>query len=621
MIYDFPALYKDELLYSILGRYHLTDGNRNTKILFKQLFGKSTVTPVIDIPCNIEKFSNCIPENLGYSSNEIIKNYTLFPLYSPFMDIGKRQECIDIIKFKDGKGIKHKIGIIAGSICKKKNIYYCPECVKFEITNYGETFIHRLHQVQGVHICEKHCCKLKEYKNVLKSKASFNYIDIRKIDDSPEYISDRKVYLKLLKISQEVKYLLENDLSLHLDQNTIRQRYYNILFEKGYITANNNVKQSKLMDDFINYYGDDFLVNVGSPISISNESNWLKVMLRKPKQKIHPIRHILFIDFLVGSIEQFIMYTNKKNVYLCLNRWCNHYKDNNMTKFKITADYKTRELVATVKCENCGFIYSRKVNKDMNKVGRIKNFGPVWCNKLAEVLRSNMSLRAMSREMGCDCKTIVKYAEKLRYSNLTCSDMNIGNEKNDNTNEMNFGERNNYRNSIIKFMEKNPCMTISSIRLNRYKEFAWLYKNDRDWLHDNLPEPRRNRHKEYNKVDWEKRDNILLMLLKNDYNSIKRSQETVRITKTLLGRRVGKLSYIEKKLDKLPLCKEYLESVQETVEEYQIRRVYSVCSDLINRNESIVGWKVRKLAGLKNNISEIVKQKIERAIANYVDIS
>jgi len=621
MIYNFPCIYKDELLYSVLGRCHLTDGNKNTKIILEQLFNKSTIIPVIDIPCNIEKLCSNIPEELGYSSDTIIMNCTLFSLYSPFMGKERRRECIDTIKFEDGRGIKHRIGIIAGSICRKKSIYYCPECVRFEIEHCDEAFIHRLHQVQGVYICEKHLCKLKEYKQVPLNRLQFNYIDVDKIDIKSEFIVDSNpMHRKLLKITEEVKYILENDLSTCLDQTIIYQRYYKILFEREYLTGKNSVKKLKLINDFTDYYGKNFLIYLDSEIDVSNESNWLNSILSKSKRAIHPIRHILLIDFLTGSIEQFIKYKEEQKIYPCMNRWCNCYKDDRMTKIIITSDYKSRELVATVKCEECGFTYSRKVKKDIYEIGRIKDFGIVWFNKLIEVVKTSMSLRAMAREMGCDCKTVVKYAEKLGYGHLICSNMNVDIGKEKSVAKPKFDEAENYKRGIIMFMEENPCATITTIKNNKYKEYMWLYRNDLEWLKHNLPEPLKKSNKGVNRIDWGKRDSLLLLLLMKEYNSIKNNKESVRITKTLLARRTGILSYVEKKLDKLPLCKMYLENAQETVEQYQIRRVDSICFELYSKNENIIDWKIKRLAGLRNNISDIVKERIENNIIKYTKI-
>src|SRR5665647_262712 len=67
----------------------------------------------------------------------------------------------------------------------------------------------------------------------------------------------------------------------------------------------------------------------------------------------------------------------------------------------------------TFKC-GCGFIYSRKMNNSEFKVGRIKQFGPIWENKLQGlVLEEKYTVTAIAREMRCDYKTVVKYSSKL----------------------------------------------------------------------------------------------------------------------------------------------------------------------------------------------------------------
>lgn len=117
--------------------------------------------------------------------------------------------------------------------------------------------------------------------------------------------------------------------------------------------------------------------------------------------------------------------------------------------------------------------------QDVASIGRIKDFGVIWFNKLIEVLKTNMSLRSMAGEMGCDSKTIVKYSEKLGYGHLIRSNMNIHIRKVDSIeHKTKFSRAENYRGSIIMFMEETPDATISSIRHNRGKEFIWLYKNE-----------------------------------------------------------------------------------------------------------------------------------------------
>lgn len=254
----------------------------------------------------------------------------------------------------------------------------------------------------------------------------------------------------------------------------------------------------------------------------------------------------------------------------------------------------------TVICNECGFIYSRKKSADLYKIGTIKDFGYVWSDRLKNILvcNQNNSLRAIAKEMECDPKTVVKYAAKLGCSNYIMSTMKIYSKSNKLTSDDKGSE---YRVCIEELIRNNPDISISKIKQLKYKEYMWLYKNDKTWLNSVSPVNIKPTNKG-NKVDWNKRDVEIVKLLQMTYHYVKNIEPGKRITKTLLGRMCGKLSYIEKKLNKMPLSMRYLE----TVEEYQIRRVNAVCEELRNRGDKLVEWKIKKLATLKDNISDKV---------------
>ncbi|MBN2793820.1 MAG: TniQ family protein [Clostridia bacterium] len=66
--------------------------------------------------------------------------------------------------------------------------------------------------------------------------------------------------------------------------------------------------------------------------------------------------------------------------------------------------------VGTFKCSECGYTYSRKMDADRNKVGRVKDFGVLWHRELEKIIGDDtLSLRAKARHMGCDPGTIKKY--------------------------------------------------------------------------------------------------------------------------------------------------------------------------------------------------------------------
>ena len=73
----------------------------------------------------------------------------------------------------------------------------------------------------------------------------------------------------------------------------------------------------------------------------------------------------------------------------------------------------------------------------------------------------------------------------------------------------------------------------------------------------------------------------------------------VRITVSKIGITIGLKALLEKHLDKLPQTKAYLDSVTETVEEFQIRRIEWAIRELDRRGEEKKDWKILRLAGLR----------------------
>ncbi|WP_338028717.1 TniQ family protein [Gloeothece citriformis] len=68
MLRFFPNPYPDELLYSILARYHLRSGNNSPKITLKELFNDSNTIATKSIPKQQKPFleNNVLPFMLGY---------------------------------------------------------------------------------------------------------------------------------------------------------------------------------------------------------------------------------------------------------------------------------------------------------------------------------------------------------------------------------------------------------------------------------------------------------------------------------------------------------------------------------------------------------------------------
>ncbi len=277
MVHFFTDPYKDELIYSAIGRYHYYTGNVDCKDTLEELFNKRTIIPSLEIGSNIDTLA----EKLGgrYTSDGILRKNTIFPYYEPFLSDKRKRSIIEEIKHGDGRGIYTKLGMVAGSICLKKHIYYCPSCSKEEIYKYGEAYIHREHQLQGVFICSHHGVALNKYplNKSNSSRIEFIRLDSKLLDDNKTDGFDSKYYDKYLMISKYAYYLLSSDLSC-VSKEKVLNKYKNLLYEKGLTTASKRIKQQQLYDEFIGVYGKKFIETIQCQIDNYNEYNWLRVI-------------------------------------------------------------------------------------------------------------------------------------------------------------------------------------------------------------------------------------------------------------------------------------------------------------------------------------------------------
>lgn len=602
MVAFFPTPYPDgELLYSVLARYHVRSGNISPKATIEELFGSRSVTSVVDLPANIDSLINNLPIGSAHTAEKLIYENTLYPFYSAFLPPERAEIVMKSMKGNDGGKIHNRMGIMASSITVNKYLRWCSECAKESETTYGELYWKRSHQVPGVVICSKHRTLLNDSTVQLKHFNRHEYIPASL--DCCVANSESKVFStfeRLVSAGFEHKYyqLIENVDKLLNNQYPKQSpqwffsKYINRLKEMGLANVSGRVNQQELKKAFIAYYGESFLELVQSPVTDS-DSTWLSMMVRKPRKSFHPIRHLLMIQFLGVTLESF---WNEENEYLpfgkapfpCLNAGAEHYLKPVITKISIRYDSKVKRPVGTFSC-SCGFIYARKgpdnSGKDKFKVGRVKQFGGVWEAKLEELLQMDLSPREIARRLKVDVNTVIKYGQKtseevLRYKSNVSQYINES-----------------YRKEWLDLQKENPQKRKTELRKMNNRLYTWLYRNDREWLNSNSP-IRRQVSNANNRVNWNKRDEEILEAVKDVIDTIMQSTEKPeRITIGLVGKKIGKLSLLEKHLNKLPLTNAYLNSEVETVKDFQKRRIKWA----IERSDEpdLSWWKVAKRAGIR----------------------
>lgn len=618
MVSFFPILYEDELLYSAIARYHIRSGNISSKATLDELFNSKTISAIVELPANIGALIKNMPINNKYTAEDLIYNHTMFPFYTAFLPTSRKELIYKLMKGKNGGDIYNRVGLMATSISSNKYFKFCPECIKEDKLKYGELYWHRIHQIPGITICSKHKVPLldskvlvhqenkHEYRCATEENTSFNLSDaVEKQTALDEVINSKEYFNKLCILVENVELLLNRKYN---NRPTLwfRENYTNRLIEIDLANINGRVRQKELVSSFTYYYGENLLYILQSTVESDNESNWLRQIVRKHRKTFHPLRHLLLIQFLGISLDELFNEDVKikpfgEAPWPCLNAGAEHYLQSVIHNLKVSYDCKRKKTVGTFSC-SCGFVYSRSGpdmdKNDRYKIGRIKNFGAVWEQKLRSLVEEKLSLRQIARELKVDPNTVDKYAEKLgmelywRKNNRNSFVIDIK--------DTNNNVKNEYRKLWLESIENNTDKSKTELRKLNSRIYTWLYRNDKEWF-DKHTIKMPKRCKIESRVNWKERDKEVLTEAMDIIEIMLNCEgKPERITISKIGKKIGILSLLEKHLDKLPLTKDYLQKHMESVEDFQKRRIKWAIDELEKEGEEVKEWKIMRKAGIKN---------------------
>lgn len=623
MLGFFPTLYPGELLYSAIARYQIRSGNLSPKITIEELFGSRRITATADLPCGLDNLVNNLPSHFSISVEDLIQQHTLYPYYASFFPpIRARQILASMRSIKSGD-IHTRAGIMASAIATPQYFRFCPKCLQEDLNKYGETYWHRLHQIPGVLFCLTHKIPLQNSSISIQGTNKHEYyaasdehcqISLKKFEYG---LGDTE---KLINLARDISNLLTNNHSSR-SLEWFTKRYKTLLIEKGYANATGRVKQKRLFDNFVLFYGREFLETIDSTADYRDISNWLFQIVRKHRKVFHPIRHLLMIRFLTDSIDTFFQNNKQyrpfgRSSWLCLNAAAEHYLKPVITDLEVTHCLENKKPLGTFIC-SCGMVYSRsgedKTEEDKLRIGRVITYGQVWEAKLRQLVEiKKLGLRATARELGVDPNTVKRYVALL---NLTPSwKKNKPELKSQKTLVANAKEiKEQKRGNWLKLQQENPKSSKTELRKLDPALYIWLYRRDRAWLHNNSPSLKRP-IPSIDRVDWKQRDLEILAEARSAIDELRQKNKPVRITVGRIGAILGLKALLERHLDKLPQTKAYLESVMETVEDFQIRRIHWAVEELNYQGEEILEWKILRLSGLRENCSDKVSQAIKQIL-------
>jgi transposase len=526
---------------------------------FEDLFGTRNCIAVMELSTQLDALIENMPVGTKYTAEYFIYKHTLFPFLAAFIPKERAEKIIGTMRNGEGAVSYMRIGLISNSINLNKYFRFCPECFKEDIERFGEPYWHRSHQVTGVFVCLKHKIPLCDSTELIRAGNRQRFISASHenciVEKEIRYSND--LMEKMLLMAEDSEILLNNQFGFR-EGEWFRSQFRVKLIEKGYARMNNYIHQKKLKQDFVDFYGHEYLALVQSPVSV-NSGGWLPDMVRNNDRTTYSIRYLLLARFLEIPVAD---------------------------------------------------LFNTKLGSNDEDENNIDAYQELWDQRLIELTQSGLSIREISDILKSSTKTIRKAIDRLEIEEFW--KFNGGGKylhsKFTDTEEFRM-KRERLRGKWLEIHAQYPDKSSSQIRKNNDGVYAWLKRYDSEWMEENY----RRIKTVVNTVDWDKRDAELLPKVKEVIKEMKEGKPE-RITWSTVGGKLGISGWLSKRKEKLPLTKAYIDSELESLEEFHIRKIKWGIGEIDRQGKEMTLWNLAETAGVKPRYMEKVQEKIKEAL-------
>ena len=598
----FPTPYPDEILYSVLCRYHLRCGNPSAPQTNIELWGKR-YGKTLFLPDGIAHFTRKIPESSGITAEQIISENTILPWLKPFMSDVRGKQLIDALT-NGSRKIYNMTGFARSNAFSIPYLRYCPQCADEDMEKYAETYWHRVHQLPDIIVCPKHQTVLidSQYRtNELKHGFYNAFSATRNIE---QVFGDADLS-KGAALASDAAWILQNGMNLGGLEHT-KELYDGWLPSKGYSLLNGTTAAKKLGTDIVSFYGCKILEPFGA--YNSGVCSWLRTLLQTKETNCRPILHLLLMRFIAGSAEAFFAggYTVPAKhqpfgepPYPCRNVVCEHHLCDvigDIEIINVKGNYR-----ATFSCPYCGFTYRRKkpLPKEEQYSGQIDvyDYGHLWHEALKNMLEAQTPIRRIGMALKCDTRTVVKLGIDLGFFPPEKHPKHrpyLAHSKS----KTNFDEqREHYRRRWLDAIAANPMISRKELRLMDSKADQWLHIHDAVWVDENSPLSKNKMPK------WAHKDDEYAERIENAVKLIRDSPgKPKRISISALGKQanIPKLYRILAS-GRLPKTEAIIEAHAETLEQWQHRKICWAIRQMRENGVVITVYKVRSRATIQDS--------------------
>lgn len=513
---QFPRLdwLPDETLFSLCSRQHLVMGNLDPATTSTAVLGLTEKFIKHDIPCGIAAL-----EQNGFhcwgNAESILLHHTIFSVFVPFQNKIKIEDAIITIKGDRIDSLKYRLGLVSSGFGAEHPLKACPYCMREDVDAHGIAYWHLTHQYPGVLICPRHQAWLLVSTKSRRWSGRFEW-SLPTKDCLIQQASSQKLWLRpaFLNLANNVIDLAVIGRVMSLESCTVAATYRKAVLQGG--------RSASLLDRIEPLRR--FHLFESLPEDEKSTESFMNQLIRTPRRSIHPLKHLLLIDWLFDDLRSFLKAYDAEVARL-------------VQRVASTPSRKPDEQVSLSN--------AAAPTKNTPRPKRLKG-------QLKEVLLSKLGKGIPKQKLCKELEISVSTINRLLRANPVTNALAIE--------ARNSRELAEHRAQWQYLHNLHPELGVQALRNTIPSIYAWLYRNDKAWLMAKEQTFVKPAKVEKHPIDWEARDSRLLSMIRTAYEAITGLQRGP-VTTTELYARVPMLSSCLENRNRYPASRAFLSTV------------------------------------------------------------
>lgn len=309
---------EDETVSSLASRLHQLWGHPLAAQTAQILFGAPQGGTLHDLTTHLSAFETATGGQLGIAA-QLAETRTLARFYRSFLGPDDAESLSAALCGSSLAHVKLRLGILTSRFRAHHPLKACPACIAEGQASVGFSWWRLTHQYPGVWVCPKHHVLLRE--SVMKSSgvARFQWVrpSLAAFRDWPDVHGARGVGMSdasraaLRQLAHTIVDLVDATQGQPLLPLDLIQAYRAALASRGWVTSAGNLRLSRIAASYLAYVAPLRVVPElsGLPASPEEAQTQLGRLLRAPvpgRVGTHPLRHCLLVDWLFGGAGPFL---------------------------------------------------------------------------------------------------------------------------------------------------------------------------------------------------------------------------------------------------------------------------------------------------------------------------